>query len=155
LPSVIEAKLRDLGLALPQAAPPAANYVPWTVSGRTIYIAGQLPLRDGDLVAKGKLGAEISLEAGIEAASLCALNLLAQARDACGGDLDRLGRCLKLTGFVSAGPGFTDHHKVVNGASDLIFATMGETGRHARSAVGVAALPLDAAVEVEGIFELR
>jgi enamine deaminase RidA (YjgF/YER057c/UK114 family) len=154
VPSRIETRLEEAGLHLPQAAAPAANYVPWQVSGKTLWISGQLPLREGRLVATGKLGQGVTLEQALEAARWCALNLLAQAREACGGDLDRLQRCLKLTGFVSSAPSFVEHHKVVNGASDMVALAMGEAGRHARSAVGVAALPLDAAVEVEGVFEL-
>jgi enamine deaminase RidA (YjgF/YER057c/UK114 family) len=154
LASTIESNLQKLGLELPTAAAPAANYVPWSIEGRTIYVSGQLPLSEGRLVAAGKLGQDVGFDLAQEAAVMCALNLLAQAKAACGGDLGRLGRCVKLTGFVASAPGFTDQHKVINGASDLIVAAMGEAGRHARSAVGVAALPMDAAVEVEGIFEL-
>ena len=154
MPSRIEQRLQEAGLSLPQAAAPAANYVPWQVSGKTLWVSGQLPLHDGALVATGKLGDAVTLEQALDAARWCALNLLAQARSACDGDLDRLGRCLKLTGFVSSVPSFVEHHKVINGASDTIVLAMGDAGRHARSAVGVAALPLDAAVEVEGVFEL-
>ena len=128
--------------------------MPYTISGRLILVAGQLPFADGQVAVTGRLGAEVSLAQGQEAARLCALNLLAQAKAACGGDLDRLGRCLKLGGFVACTPEFTDHPEVVNGASDLIVQAMGEAGRHARFAVGCTSLPRNAAVEVEAIFEL-
>jgi enamine deaminase RidA (YjgF/YER057c/UK114 family) len=150
----IARRVAELGLSLPPAAAPAANYVPWVLSDRTLYISGQLPLRDGKLLATGKLGEQVGLEEGRAAARQCALNLLAQLDAAIDGELARLSRCLKLTGFVSAQPGFTDHHKVVNGASDFLVEVLGEAGRHARSAVGVPGLPLDAAVEIEGIFRL-
>ena len=154
VPSRMETELEAAGLVLPNAAAPAANYVPWQVSGKLLWVSGQLPLRDGKLVATGRVGEDVSLEEAGEAARWCALNVLAQARAACQGDLDRLGRCLKLTGFVCSAPHFIEQHKVVNGGSDTVVLAMGEAGRHARSAVGVAALPLGAAVEIEGIFEL-
>jgi len=153
--SAIEQRLRELGLELPPAPPPAANYVPWTIGGKLLFISGQLPMQGGAVTVTGRLGDGLSLEDGQRAARLCALNVLAQARAACEGDLDRLARCLKLGGFVSATPEFADHPKVVNGASDLVAEVMGEAGRHARFAVGCASLPLGAAVEVEAIFELR
>lgn len=143
-----------MGLELPKAAAPAANYVPFTISGKQVFVSGQLPMRDGKVAHVGRLGENASLEDGQAAAALCALNLLAQAKNACGGDLSKLARCLKLGGFVACTPEFTDHPKVVNGASDLIAETMGEAGQHARFAVGVASLPFGAAVEVDAIFEL-
>jgi len=143
-----------MGLDLPNAAAPAANYVPFTVSGKQVFISGQLPMRDGNVVYVGRLGDQASMEDGEAAAALCALNILAQAKNACGGDLSKLARCLKLGGFVACTPDFTDHPKVVNGASNLIAEAMGEAGQHARFAVGVASLPFGAAVEVEAIFEL-
>ncbi len=152
--SAIEQRLADLGLTLPEAAAPAANYVPYTVAGGLLFVSGQLPMRDGGVAVTGKLGARVDVERGQEAARLCALNVLAQAKAACGGDLGRLKRCLRLGGFVASAPGFTDQHKVVNGASDLIAEVMAEAGRHARFAVGSSALPLDAAVEVEAMFEI-
>jgi enamine deaminase RidA (YjgF/YER057c/UK114 family) len=152
--SAIEARLRDLGLGLPSAAPPAANYVPFTVSGKLLLISGQLPFQGGGVAVTGRLGRDVDLEQGQAAARLCALNLLAQAKAACEGDLDRLARCLKLGGFVACTPEFTDHPRVINGASDLMVGAMGDAGRHARFAVGCPSLPLDAAVEVEAIFEL-
>ncbi len=152
--SAIEQRLADLGLTLPEAAAPAANYVPYTVAGGLLFVSGQLPMRAGKVAVTGKLGDAADVERGQEAARLCALNLLAQARAACGGDLGRLRRCLRLGGFVASAPGFTDQHKVINGASDLIAEAMGDAGRHARFAVGCSALPLDAAVEVEATFEI-
>lgn len=152
--SVLEQQLARMGHVLPDAAAPAANYVPFTVSGSLVLISGQLPMRDGAVAYRGRLGDGVDVEEGQAAAALCALNLLAQARNACGGDLGRLGRCLKLGGFVACTPDFTDHPKVINGASDLIAEAMGEAGQHARFAVGAASLPLGASVEVEAIFEL-
>ena len=154
MPSGIEERLAKLGRSLPAAAAPAANYVPWAVSRGMVWIAGQLPLRDGKPTLTGKLGQGVTIEAAQEAAAVCALNVLAQLKSACAGDLGKVARCVKLVGFVNSTPGFAEHHKVVNGASDLIVAAMAEAGRHARSAVGVAGLPFDAAVEVEAVFEL-
>lgn len=151
---MIEERLASMGLDLPEAAMPVANYVPFTVSGKQIFVSGQLPMRDGKVVYTGRLGDGVSVEDGEAAAALCALNLLAQARNACGGDLAKLGRCLKLGGFVASTPDFTDHPKVVNGASNLIAEAMGEAGQHARFAVGVSSLPLGAPVEVDAVFEL-
>ncbi len=152
--SVVEERLAAMGLDLPDAAAPAANYVPFTVSGKQVFISGQLPMRDGKVAYAGRLGDQASMQDGEAAAALCALNILAQAKNACGGDLSKLARCLKLGGFVACTPDFTDHPKVVNGASNLIAEAMGEAGQHARFAVGVASLPFGAAVEVEAIFEL-
>ncbi|MEM7041626.1 MAG: RidA family protein [Pseudomonadota bacterium] len=152
--STIEKRLADRGLGLPDAPAPAANYVPYTVSGKLVLVSGQLPMRDGEVLYQGRLGDGVDVEAGQKAAALCALNLLAQARNACGGDLSKLARCLKLGGFVACTPDFADHPKVINGASDLIADVMGEAGQHARFAVGAASLPLGASVEVEAIFEL-
>ena len=152
--SAIEQRLAAEGLALPRAAAPAANYVPYTITGRLILVAGQMPFEGGRVAVVGRLGGGVSMADGQKAARLCALNLLAQAKAACGGDLDRLGRCLKLGGFVSCTPDFAEHPEVVNGASDLIVLAMGEAGRHARFAVGCPSLPRNAAVEVEAIFEL-
>ncbi len=152
--SAIEQKLAQMGHDLPQAAAPAANYVPFTMSGNLVLISGQLPIREGTVAYQGRLGDGVSLEDGQAAAALCALNLLAQAKQACGGDLDRLKRCLKLGGFVACTADFADHPKVINGASDLIAEAMGDAGQHARFAVGASSLPLGASVEVEAIFEL-
>ena len=152
--SAIEQRLAARGFTLPEAPSPAANYVPFTVSGKLILIAGQLPFVNGQVAVTGRLGDGVSVAQGQEAARICALNLLAQARAACGGDLDRLARCLKLEGFVSCTPDFSEHPQVLNGASDLIVEAMGDAGRHARFAVGCASLPRHAAVEVGAIFEL-
>jgi len=150
----IAARLKDLGIQLPQPAVAVANYVPFVISGSLVFVSGQLPLENGALAVKGKLGAPLTIEDGIRAARLCALNLLAQAQAAAGGDLDRVRRVVRLTAFVAGAPGFTDQPKVANGASDLMVQVLGEAGRHARVAVGAPSLPLDAAVEIDGIFEL-
>lgn len=154
MPSAIDARLAELGLTLPTPPPPVASYVPFVTAGKLVFVSGQICFADGKVSATGKLGAEVDLETGVRAARDCAINLLAQAKAACGGDLGRLARCVKLTAFVASAPGFTDQPKVVNGCSELIGDVMGDAGKHARSAVGVAVLPLDAAVEVEAIFEL-
>lgn len=154
MPGKIAERLASLNIVLPQLAAPLANYVPFTLSGRTLYISGQLPVKDGAVV-KGLLGETMTVEEGQQAARLCAVNIIAQASAALGGNLDRVTRCLRLGGFVASLPSFYDHPKVVNGASDLIVEVFAEAGRHARAAVGVAALPLGAAVEVDAIFEIE
>lgn len=151
--SAIEQRLAERGLDLPPAAAPAANYVPYVISGSLLFISGQLPMQGGGVAVRGRLGGGVSIEQGQAAARLCGLNLLAQAKAASGGDLDRVRRCVKLGGFVACTPEFVDHPKVINGASDLMVEAMGEAGRHARFAVGCSSLPLDAAVEVEAVFE--
>jgi enamine deaminase RidA (YjgF/YER057c/UK114 family) len=153
--SQAEEKLAALGLALPVAAAPVANYVGYAVSGKIAYISGQLPFRDGKLAYAGRLGAGLTVEDGYAAGRQCGLNILAQLKAACGGDLDRVSRVLRLGGFVNCTPEFTDAPKCVNGASDLMVAAFGDAGRHARAAVGVASLPAGAAVEVDAIVELR
>lgn len=150
----IDARLKELGVALPQAAAPAANYVPAVRSGAMLYISGQLPMENGEIKVKGKLGGGVSVEDGAEAARLCALNIVAQAKAALGGDLDRVVRVVKLVGFVNSAPDFTEQPKVVNGASNMMADIFGDKGKHARSAVGVGALPFDVAVEVEAILEI-
>jgi len=149
-----EARLAELGVTLPDAPAPAANYVPYVVSGDLVFVSGQISARDGAFIT-GKLGAGMEVAEGAEAAKTCAIALLAQVKAACGGDLDRLKRVVKLTGFVNSAPDFTDQPKVINGASDFLVAALGEAGRHSRSAVGAVALPLGVAVEIEGIFEIR
>ena len=152
--SDIEAKLSDMGLSLPDAPAPAANYIPFVVTGKLVFVSGQISIAaDGSLIT-GKVGADLDVAAGAKAAERCALNLLAQARAAAGGDFSRLKRAVKLTGFVNSTPDFADQPKVINGASDLLVAVMGDAGRHSRSAVSAGALPLNVAVEIEGIFEL-
>lgn len=155
MPHKVNTVLKEKGITLPDLKPPVANYVPFVISGNMLYISGQLPLGVGGVMTKGHLGKDVSLEDGQAAARICALNILAQANAALGGDLDRIARCVKLGGFVSSTPEFTDHPKVVNGASDFIVEILGDAGRHARAAVGVAALPLGAAVEVEAVFEIK
>lgn len=150
----IEARLRDLGLELPQAAAPVAAYVPVVRTGNLLFTSGQITLWNGELRHVGKLGAGLAVEQGQEAARLCALNILAQAKAALDGDLDRVVHVVKLVGFVNSTPDFTDQPKVVNGASELMLAVFGDAGRHARSAVSAGSLPLGVAVEVEAIFEV-
>ncbi|MCQ0986876.1 RidA family protein [Jiella marina] len=150
----IESRLQAAGVTLPDAAAPAANYVPTVTFGNILQTSGQLPLENGALAVTGKLGGTVSLEDGQKAARVCAVNVLAQAKSALGGDLSRIGRLLKLTVFVSSDPSFTEQHKVANGASDFLVEILGDKGRHARSAVGVPALPMDAAVEIEAMFEI-
>lgn len=148
----IEKRLSDLGVALPVAAAPAANYVPFMASGNFVFTAGQLPLKDGKLTATGLLGRDVDVDAGKDAARQCAINILAQAKAALG-DLEKIRRLVKITVFVASSPDFTEQHLVANGASDFLVAAIGERGKHARSAVGVASLPLNAAVEIEAIIE--
>ena len=149
-----EKKLADLGITLPMPASPIANYVPFVRVGTLLIVSGQICLdENGKLVAKGKLGGGVSVEDGQKAARACAINLLAQARAALG-DLDKIKQVVRLGGFINSDPAFLDGPKVMNGASDLVVAVLGDKGRHARTTVGVAVLPADAAVEVEGIFEV-
>ena len=150
----IEARLRELGVESPEPAAPVANYVPYTISGNLVVISGQICQWNGELRFKGKLGAGIAIADGRAAARLCALNIIAHLRVACGGDLDRVSRCLRVGGFVNCTPDFTDMPQVVNGASDLMVAVFGDAGKHARAAVGVSSLPLGVAVEVEAMFEI-
>src|SRR3982751_1279553 len=153
--SQIEKRLADLGVTLPAPGAPGGNYVPFVVVGNLVFMAGQVAREAGKMKYTGKVGRDISIEQGHAAARLCAVNLLAQLKLACAGDLDRVERCVRLGGFVNSPPDFFDHPKVINGASDLMVQVLAERGQHARTAVGVAALPLDSAVEVEGIFQLR
>ncbi len=152
--SIIESKLAELGVTLPDAPAPAANYVPFVKIGDVVYISGQISNGTDGLIT-GKLGGNMSVEDGAAAAQTCAISLLAQVKAACDGDLDRLVRVLKLTAFVNSTADFTDQPKVVNGASDFLVAALGEAGRHARSAVSAASLPLGVAVEIEGIFQIK
>ena len=149
----IEKKLSELGIVLAPPAAPVANYVPFVRTGNLLMVSGQICLDDGKLVAKGQLGAGISVEDGQKAARACAINLLAQVKAAVG-DLDKVARVVRLGGFVNSAPGFLDGPKVMNGASDVMVAVFGEKGKHARTTVGVAALPLYAAIEVEALFEV-
>lgn len=149
----VEQRLKDLGITLPVPAAAVANYVPFVVTGNLVFVSGQLPLDNGKPAVLGKLGAEVSVEDGVRAARLCGLGLLAQLRAAVG-DLDRVKRVVRLTAFVASTPDFTDQPKVVNGASDLMVEVLGDAGRHARVAVGAPSLPLNVAVEIEGVFEI-
>jgi enamine deaminase RidA (YjgF/YER057c/UK114 family) len=150
----VDKKLAELGIALPTSASPVANYIPFVRVGSLLFVSGQICLdAAGKLVAKGKLGSGVSLEDGQKAARACAINVLAQVKAALG-DLDKVKQVVRLGGFINSDPAFVDGPKVMNGASDLMVAVLGDKGRHARSTVGVAVLPADAAVEVEGIFEV-
>ena len=151
---VIEAKLAELGITVPQVAAPLANYIGYNIVGKLVVVSGQIPLVDGKIAVTGKVGAGVSVEQGQHAARICFVNLLAQLKAATGGDLDQVKRVVRLGGFIAAGPDFTQHAMVMNGASDMAVAVFGEKGRHARTTIGVPALPGDAAVEVEGMFEL-
>lgn len=150
----IEQRLTELGIVLPMPAAPIANYVGFNVSGKLVVVSGQIPLRDGAVAFTGKVGVDLTPEQGQEAARICFVNLLAQLKAAAGGDLDRVARVLRLGGFIAAPASFTQHAVVMNGASDLAVAVFGDGGRHARTTIGVPSLPADAAVEVEGMFEL-
>ncbi|MBV9538125.1 MAG: RidA family protein [Acidisphaera sp.] len=154
MPGRIDARLAELGMTLPTPATPLANYVPYVVTGDLVFISGQLPLREGKLAAIGKIGAGVSVDAGMAAARICFLNLLAQLKAATAGDLDRVRQVVRLGGFIAAGADFTGHAQVMNGASDCAVAVFGDAGRHVRTTVGVPSLPLDAAVEVEGLFRI-
>ncbi|MFP4313090.1 MAG: RidA family protein [Alphaproteobacteria bacterium] len=151
----IHAKLKDLGYELPQAASPAANYVPYVISGKHIFVAGQIPFLNGQKMHMGKLGDNLQIEDGQEAARACALNILGQVNAAVTGDWSRVKKCVKLGAFVNCTPDFNDHPAVVNGASDLIVAVLGDAGKHARFAVGAPSLPLGVAVEIDAIFEIE
>lgn len=150
----IDARLRELGIELPRPTAPVANYVPYTITGNVVVVSGQITLWGGKVEYVGKLGREISVADGQKAARLCALNILTHLKTACGGDLDRVKRVLRLGGFVNCTPEFTDQPQVVNGASDLMVDVFGEAGKHARAAVGVVSLPLGVAVEVETMVEI-
>ncbi len=150
----IENRLAQMGIVLPDPPAPVAAYIPVRTSGNLVFVSGQLPIIAGT-PQSGKLGHDIDIETGAAAARVCAINLLAQVRHACGGDLDRMDQVIKLTGFVNSTPDFIDHPKVVNGASEFLVEVLGDAGKHARSAVGVSSLPFGAPVEIEGIFSLR
>ncbi len=151
----IEQRLAELGIELPAPAAAAANYVPFVITGNQVFVAGQVPFAaGGKLQYLGKLGAEYTVEEGQAAARLCALNILAQVKAACDGDLDRIQRCVKLGGFVNCTPEFVQHPPVINGASDLMVELLGDKGRHARFAVGASNLPFNVAVEIDAVFEI-
>lgn len=153
--SAIHEKLEALGLALPEAAKAAANYVPFVVSGNLLFIAGQIPFLNGEKGHLGKLGADMSIEDAQKAAQACALNILAQVNEAVGGDWNKVQHCVRVGGFVNCTPEFDQMSVVLNAASDILVAVLGENGRHARTSVGVASLPFGVAVEVEALFELK
>ena len=153
--SDIEAKLHEMGLELPEAAMPAANYLPVMQTGNQLVVSGQLPMRGGKPHFIGKVGENVSLEDAQECAKLCGLNIIAQAKRALGDDLGKIAKLVRLGIFVNATPDYTDHPKVANGVSDLMVALMGDAGSHARAAVGVSGLPFGVAVEVEATFELK
>ena len=153
MPGKIETRLRELGIALPSPPAPVASYVPYVVSGNLVFISGQVTVASDGLKYVGTVGKELSVDDGKAAARLCAINVIAQLKAACG-DLDRVKRCVKLSVFVNAVPGFAQHPEVANGASDLVVDIFGEAGKHARAAVGAGSLPRNVAVEVEAAFEL-
>jgi enamine deaminase RidA (YjgF/YER057c/UK114 family) len=152
---MIEARLAELQLELPNPSSPGANYVPFVRTGNLVFITGQLSQWNGERRFIGKLGREFGVEEGQQAARLCALNLIAHLKTAVDGDLDRVVRCVRIAGFVNSTPDFVGHSQVINGASDVFVDVFGDAGRHARMAVGVAALPYDVAVEVEAVFAVR
>ena len=151
----IEMKLAELGISLPEPMPPIANYVPYVITGNLVVVSGQLPAVDGQVAVTGKVSWGVSVEAAKDAARLCFVNILVHLKAACGGDLERVKRVVRLGGFIAAPSDFNQHAVVMNGASDLAVAIFGEAGRHARSTIGVPSLPADAAVEVEGMFEIE
>ncbi|WP_428492863.1 RidA family protein [Rhodopila sp.] len=150
----IEATIAELGITLPRPMSPLANYVPYVVTGRLVVVSGQVPAIDGEIAITGKVSWGVSLDQAKQAARLCFINVLAHLKAACNGDLDRVQRVIRLGGFIAAPSEFTQHALVMNGASDLAVAVFGEAGRHARTTIGVPSLPADAAVEVEGLFEI-
>ena len=152
---LIDKRLAELGIVLPTPAKPIANYVPWVRTGNLVYISGQGAVRDGKIEYTGKVGDTLSIEDAVASARLTAINIIAHLRDACGGDLDRVKRVVKLLGLVNCTPTFGDHPKVINGASDLMVEVFGDKGRHARSAVGAPSLPFGLSVEVEAIVEIE
>ena len=154
MPNKINARLQKLRIELPEAPAPVANYVPYITTDNLVFISGQIPFLKGEIKYPGKLGENMSVENAQKAARLCGINLLAQLKNACGGDLDRVFQVIKLNGFVNGTPDFTDQALVINGTSDLMFEVFQENGKHARAAVGCIALPLGAAVEVDAIFEI-
>ncbi len=152
--SEIEKKLAAMSITLPQSVMPAANYVPYTISGNLVFISGQLPMKDGKPQDIGKVGKEFTVEQAQQTAKLCGINILSHLKAACGGNLDRVKKCVRLGVFVNSTEGFTDQPKVANGVSDMMVEVFGEAGKHSRFAVGVSQLPFGVAVEVDGTFEI-
>lgn len=150
----IDARLQELGLELPEAAAPVANYVPYVIDGKQLWIAGQVPFWNGSIKYTGVVGQDVPVEEAVDAARICALNILAQTKAALG-DLDKVARIVKLGGFVNGAPGFTDQPKVINGASDLMVEIFGDKGKHARSAVGAGGLPLGVPVEIDAVIAIE
>ncbi len=150
----VDARLAALGITVPETSAPVANYVGYVKTGNLVFVSGQVPIKNGKFLYQGKVGAEISLDEAQEAATLCAVNIISQLKDACGGDLDKVQRIVKLGGFVNSIPEFTDQPKVINGASDLMVEVFGDAGKHARAAVSAGALPLNVAVEVDAVAEI-
>ena len=153
--NIIDNKLKELNIVLDEASKPAGSYVPYVISDNLVFVSGQLPFINGSITIKGKVGSEVSVEDGIKMAEVCAKALLSQLKSACNGNLDKVKRVVKLGGFVASDPNFIDHPKIINGASDLIVKIFGDKGKHSRFAVGVASLPLNTPVEIEGIFEIE
>lgn len=153
--NAIEQKLSQMGITLPPSVMPAANYVPYTISGNMVFISGTLPMKDGKAQDIGKLGKEFTTEQGQQTAKLCGINILAHLKAACGGDLSKVVKCVRMGIFVASAEGFTDQPKVANGVSDMMVEIFGDAGKHARFAVGVAELPFGVAVEVDATFEIK
>ncbi len=151
----INQKLNELNIKLDEARAPAGSYVPYVITGNLVFISGQLPFINGKITTKGKVGENVSVEEGIKMAEACAKTILSQLKDACNGDSNKVKKVVKLGGFVASAPDFTDHPKIINGASDIFVNIFGEKGKHARFAIGAAALPRDVPVEIEGIFEIE
>lgn len=152
---LIEQRLKNLGFELPEPSPALASYVPFVVIGRFVYISGQLPFLNGTIHSTGRIGQDVEIAMAQESAQYCCLNLLAQLKLACSNDWSRVQRCVRLGVFVNSGEGFSQHSLIGNGASDLMVAVFGESGRHVRSSIGCSSLPLNSSVEVEGLFEIK
>ena len=153
--NIIEKKLQELNITLDEASKPAGSYVPYVISNNLVFISGQLPFIDGSITIKGKVGEEVSEDEAIQMAEVCAKALLSQLKSACGGNLDKVKRVVKLGGFVASSPNFINHPKIINGASNLIVKIFEDKGKHSRFAIGVTSLPLNAPVEIEGVFEIE
>ena len=153
--NIIDQRLKDLNIELDDASVPAGSYVPYVITNNLVFISGQLPFINGKLTIKGKVGDNVSLDDAVKMSEACAKALLSQLKAACNGNLDKVNKVVKLGGFVASAPNFTDQPKVINGASDLIVNIFGDKGKHSRFAVGVAALPLNVPVEIDGIFEIE